>query len=87
MALGVDPARDRQADEFQRGARRLARVGVHAAEHHATDLDGPDAGVAIQGTDQSLAREELGRDVRAERGGVDVNGVAARRLDDLDPRR
>src|SRR5437667_246924 len=44
VALRVDPARDRQADQLHRRMRRLAGVWVDAAEHHTADLDGADAG-------------------------------------------
>ena len=59
------------------------RVGEgFGPEHHAADLDAPDARVPIQGADEGLTRELLGRDLGAERGGIDVDRMPARRLDD-----
>ena len=68
------------------GAVFAAGVRVHAAEHDAADFHRTDAGVPVQGADQRLPRELRRRDVRAEGGGVDVDRVPARRLDDLHAR-
>src|SRR5260370_15530470 len=49
VALRIDAARNRQPNQLHRRMRRFARVGIDAAEHHAADFDGPNAGMAIKG--------------------------------------
>src|SRR5258708_5181640 len=58
-----------------------------SAEHHRTDFHAPYAGVPVERHDQRLSGKLAGRDMRAKRGGVNVNGVSTGRLDDLNARR
>ena len=80
VALGVGPARDRQADEVHR-RRRLGPVRV-PPEHHRPDLAAADPALHVEGDGQRLARVLQRRDVRQERPRVEVDGVAADRPDD-----
>lgn len=83
MGLGVDPAGHGEANELAIGGDFLP---VHeAAEHDGADLHSPDAALLVQLTDERLGRETCRRDVRIEAFRVHVDGMTARRLDDLHP--
>ncbi len=52
------------------------------AEHHRADLDRPYPSVPVKFHRQRLAGKLVRRDVRQHAGCVDIDGVAAGRLDD-----
>src|ERR1700687_3301972 len=77
MALGVDAARDGEADQVHlRGGR----------EHQRADFDGADSAFEVEFGGKSYSRELIGRNVRQEGAGVEGNRVAAGRLDGGDSR-
>ncbi len=80
VALGVGPARDREADEVH-GRRGLGPVGV-PPEHDGADLAAADPALVVEGDGQRLAGVVERRDVGEEGPGVEVDGVAADRPDD-----
>ena len=80
VALGVRAARDRQPDEVHRG-RRLRAVRA-PPEHHGPDLAAPDAALAVERDGERLAGILERRNVRQQRAGVEVDRVAAERLDE-----
>src|ERR1700693_462069 len=73
MALGVDAARDGETDQVH-----LSGGG----EHQRADFDGADSAFEVEFGGKSYSRELIGRNVRQEGAGVEVNRVAAGRLDD-----
>src|SRR5918996_2275177 len=83
VRLGVDPARDGQADELH-WCGRLGPVGMEP-EHDRADLAAADAALTVEGAGQGLARVLEWRDVREQGGGVQVDRVPADRLHAWDP--
>ena len=75
MALGVDAAWNRQSDEVH------LRGG---GEHQGADFDGADAAFEIEFGGKRNAGELVSRDVREEGAGIDIDRVAAGRLNDGD---
>ena len=73
VALGVDAARDGEADQIHLGG---------GAEHQGADFDGADAAFEIEFVGQGDAGKLIGRNVRQKGARVDVDGVASRRLHD-----
>ncbi len=57
---------------------------VFVGEHHAADLDGADAALQVEAHDQRLTGKLVAGHVGQEAQGIQVDGVAARRLDDGD---
>src|SRR4051794_30515108 len=73
VRLGVNAAWKSEADQFQRRP-----FSARPAEHDRADLDAANAGMAIQSNQKGLAGKPLGREVRAEGAGVEINRMAAR---------
>jgi len=73
VALGVNASRNCQAHQVHGGVW---------AEHKRPDFDRPDAAFQIERATECHAGEARGWDVRQEGAGVEVDGVAARRLHD-----
>src|SRR5688572_14960460 len=81
VALGVDAARNRQPDQVH--GREVFGSGfrVPLSEHHAADLDAADSAGLIQRADEGLAGILLDRYLWEKGASVDVDGMAAGRLD------
>src|SRR6202158_6394172 len=73
MALGVDAARDGEADQVHLGG---------GGEHQRADFDGADSAFEVEFGGKSYAGELIGRNVRQEGACVEVDGVTAGRLND-----
>jgi hypothetical protein len=78
VRLRVNPPGDGQAHQLHRPGR-LRPVGMHP-EHDRADLAAADAALPVQGDRQRLPGILERRDVREERGRIEVDGVAADRL-------
>ena len=82
VALGVRAAGDREADEVERGPPPRAGAPVLRAEHDVADLAGAHADLLVQRDGQRPAGEALVGEVVAELAAVEVDRVAADRLEE-----
>ncbi len=73
VALSVDAAWNGEPQQL---------VPCRTGEHEAADFDASDAGVAIEFDRERLSRELMGGTVGQHARGIDIDGVAAWRLDD-----
>src|SRR5437868_7054551 len=80
VALGVDAARNRKANEVHRREGLMVSIRIPLAEHNAPDLYGTDSAGEIERADEGLAGILLYRNLRQERAGVDVDRMPAGRL-------
>src|SRR5690348_10111047 len=83
MGLRVNAAGNREAQEVHRTGL-LDAVLVALAEHQRTDFDRADAAFEIELGSEGDAGKLRGRNVRKEGAGVDINRVAAGRLNNGD---
>ncbi len=82
MALRVHPAGKGEAHQLERGGRVLARFRIGLPEGHAAHLHGTHAAGDKHFVHQGDAGKLEGRDMRMERAGVQVDGVASARSND-----
>jgi len=75
MALGVNASWNCQSDEIHLGG---------SGEHQRADFDGADSAFEVEFRGEGYAGELIGCDVREEGSCIDIDGVAAGRLDNWD---